>query len=63
MKVITLRKNYRVLKASSRGRVNKYREFQVEHMHMFGRDFTVIVRRRNGHWIFSTQLSDPTAKV
>jgi hypothetical protein len=58
-----MRKNHRVLKASSRGRVNKYREFQVEQMHIFGRDFTVISRRRNGKMVATLQLSDPSAKV
>jgi hypothetical protein len=58
-----VRKNHRVLKASSRGRVNKGTEFQVERMHIFGRDFTVITRRRNGKAVATLQLSDPHDKV
>jgi hypothetical protein len=58
-----MRKNYRVLKSSSRGRVNRHHEFQVEQIHMFGRDFTIIVRRRNGKMVASFPLSDLDAKV
>lgn len=58
-----MRKNYRVLKASSRGRVQRGREFQVEQIHMFGRDFTIIARRRNGKIVVSFPMSDPSAKV
>lgn len=58
-----MRKNYRVLKASSRGRVQRFREFQVERFHMYGKDFTVIARRRNGKMVVSFPMSDPSAKV
>lgn len=58
-----MRKNYRVLKASSRGRCIKHREFQVEQIHMFGQNLTVIIRRRNGRMVAHFPMSDPNDKV
>jgi hypothetical protein len=55
-----MRKNYRVLKASSR-RGREHTQYRVESFTMYGTTFTFIVRPRHGSYKF--RLSDPTAKV
>ena len=43
-----MRKNYRVLKASKRTGVQRNKHYHFETIHMYGRDFRMLVRTRDG---------------